>query len=309
MTVSEIKKKIDEVYDNLSPEELGKYVSKEFWSIADSMARGEDASHQQKDLETVIDKYVYPLNEWGFIKYLRSVCEADEKEWGRRSFNTYLEGLVRQDALISLLLIQFDTSWRYEIILRGKDLSGLMDDAEWIEHREHTKKMIKELRERKREIAEEIQDILSSEFWDIRGIPRPDVPDIDPEEHQTILESRRLADREFAVKSEKDIENEKRRADTRVSKNYTKAMAKGRFEAAVRAESERSKLLGLNVSTKTEHAGKDGGPIRPEVTVADLLGTEVYYELEKKVREALAKKYAKERAKEKDLSDLGGGLK
>ena len=160
-----------------------------WWKIADAYARGEDITEAQQEQRRFIDKYVDSLSNHEYIHYLIKLGHCDETEWCRRFFNTHLEDLARQDALISLLLIQLDIRWRYEIILRGKGYSGLNDDVKLIENRDHVKKMIKGCRERKRDIAKEIHDIISSGMWDIQGIPRPDPPDIDPEEYQTMLES------------------------------------------------------------------------------------------------------------------------
>jgi hypothetical protein len=185
MTMSELRKNVDRAYDKLTPKERARMVSAGLWEIADAWARGEEIAEQQEEHRRFIDRYVAPLTNNEFIRYLIALADCDGAEWGRRYHVTLIQGLVREDALITLLLINLDRRWEREIVCAPSKENG---SQKWIETRDRIRSQITGLRDRKRAIAAETDAIFESDFWEIGKIERPPRPDIDPEAYQTILE-------------------------------------------------------------------------------------------------------------------------
>jgi hypothetical protein len=184
-TASEVKKTLDKAYDTLTPQERARVASTGWWKIADAYARGEDITEAQQEQRRFIDKYVDSLSNYEFIRYLITLGQCDETEWGKRYFSTHIEGLTREDALIELLLVSLDQRWINEIVLAPLKEDGT---PEWTATRDDLIKAITIIRKRKRTIAAEIDAIFRSDFWEIRKIERPARPDIDPEACQTMYE-------------------------------------------------------------------------------------------------------------------------
>jgi len=184
-TANEVKKSLDKAYDQLTPKERARVVSREAWRWADVYSRGEDTTGWEQEHLKFIDKYIYSLSPYDYIEYLVEISKLDVAEWGRRYFTTYIRGLSREDALIELLLVNLDRRWIREIMLAPPKVDGT---PEWIAHRDEIINEIKLLRERKRTIAADIDAIFNDNFWEVRGIERPPRPDIDPEEYLTMYE-------------------------------------------------------------------------------------------------------------------------
>jgi hypothetical protein len=174
VTTNEVKRSLDKAYDDLSPEERARVTSAGGWMIADMFARGEDIHKQEQEQRRFIDQYVNTLTNYQYIHFLIALADRDEAEWGKRYFYDVIQGLVRENSLISLLLLNLDRRWSQEIICTRKNGDG------WIESRDRLAEQITILRERKRAIAAEIDAIFKSEFWEVRNIERPSRPDIDP---------------------------------------------------------------------------------------------------------------------------------
>lgn len=184
-TANEVKKSLDKAYDQLTPKERARVVSREAWRWADVYSRGEDTTGWEQEHLKFIDKYVYSLSPYDYIEYLVEISKLDIAELGRRYFTTYIQGLSREDALIELLFMNLDRRWVTEIMLAPPKVDGT---PEWIAHRDEIIHEITILRERKRAIAADIDAIFNSDFWEVRHIERPPRPDIDPEECQTMYE-------------------------------------------------------------------------------------------------------------------------
>lgn len=184
-TTSEVKRSLDKAFDKLTPQERARVASAGAWKMADAWTRGEDTAEQEQEQRRFIDKYVYSLSTYEYVKYLIALSECDASEWGSRYYSTYIQGLTREDALIELLLVNLDQRWFTEILLASPKEDG---SPVWIAHRDEIIDEIKLLRKRKRTIAGEIDAILKSDFWDTRQMERPARPDVDPEGYPTIYE-------------------------------------------------------------------------------------------------------------------------
>ncbi len=184
-TANDVKKALDKAYDKLTPEERAHVVSASGWKIADTYARREDITAQVQEQHRFIDKYVDNLTNSQFIHFLIALADRYEVEWGRRYCSMYIQGLVREDALIGMLLINLDCRWFNEIELAPKKEYGT---PWWTKKRDKIAKQITIVRERKRVIAADIDEILEGDIWEIRQMQRPPQPDIDPEMWPTIYE-------------------------------------------------------------------------------------------------------------------------
>lgn len=185
-TIDEFKRRLEKKYQQLNPEERARVASSGFWKIADTFAEGKDITEQQWEYDRFIRNYVDTLPVYQFSDYLENLSKCDTTEWGKRYFSAYINGLIRENALIEICLIHIDMRWKNEIFCINNKAND--KDPGRTATRERLIKDINFLRERKREIAKEIDEIFNSDFWDIRGIERPARPDINPEQPDTEYE-------------------------------------------------------------------------------------------------------------------------
>ena len=170
-TTKTVTKDVEKLFKSLMPEEKARYRSGEWWRVFDEGGKGKKVTAQIADLETTVSRYIASMSAVDFIRYSQELYNLDTREWSARYFYSYLEGLGHQYRLISLFLIATEETRYYE----NQKYDIMKKDPEWKECHEISERSIAVLKERQRAIAKEIKDILASDFWEIRNIPRPEI--------------------------------------------------------------------------------------------------------------------------------------
>ena len=169
VTVGILTKNVEKMLESLTPVERARYLSGEWWRLAEKVSSGKNVTAKERDLETIESRYIMSMGAVDFIRYYQERYNLDTRECGKRFIYSYLAGLEQQDALISLLMYEMDHTEYNEYLKPEK----IKDSTEWKEEQERLRHMIVVLQERKRVIAKEIKDLLVAEFWEIRNIERP----------------------------------------------------------------------------------------------------------------------------------------
>ncbi len=156
---------------DLGGRELARYVHDAARRMSGGSAEGVGMAMDQQVafLTRIHEKYVVHLNWSDRADFWKEMYTRERNEAGKDFFSMLLDSFVKQDALISILIIEK----RHSLEMERTD-SGSTDPA-WAGRIERQKEQIRRLENRKREIAREVDEILDSRFWDTLGIPRPDI--------------------------------------------------------------------------------------------------------------------------------------
>jgi hypothetical protein len=170
VTGGTLTKKVEKMLESLTPVEKARYMSGEWWRLADEFSTGKNVTALEKDLKTIEDRYILSMGAVDFIRYHQERYKLDIREWGARFIHTYLAGLEQQYTLISLLLAEMEDR---AMINEMKIPDEVKEDPLWKYEHETSRRLIAVLEERQRSIAKEIKDCLAADFWEIRNLPRP----------------------------------------------------------------------------------------------------------------------------------------
>ena len=170
VTGGTLTKKVEKMLESLTPVEKARFMSGEWWRLADEFSRGENVTALEKDLETIEDRYILSMEAVDFIRYHQERYKLDIREWGARFIYTYLEGLEQQYTLISLLLAEMEDRAGLN---EKKTPDEVKEDPLWKYEHETSMRLIAVLEERQRDIAKQIKKYLAADFWEIRNITRP----------------------------------------------------------------------------------------------------------------------------------------
>jgi hypothetical protein len=182
-TVGTLEKKVETVISTLSPEELAKFLHNEVTRISHNQADGEIEDAQLADVHRIYEQYVITKDWPGYAKFWKAMDAEDIRYWSVLYFKTVLESLVKQDALITLLLLSEYRHWIKEYM---KPYKAKRDPA-WKEYMDSDLDHLKGYLTRKREIAKEIKEILSSGMWEEWKLERP-VLDLPEDENKEIID-------------------------------------------------------------------------------------------------------------------------
>lgn len=168
MTVSVIRKSIDQQMENLTPAELAKYIVHESKRIAEQEATGKDVSEDDTELEKVYNKYVISRDIYDYAAFWRAMHDEERNYWGQYFLGTVYPGIVREHALVGLLIIE-----KIKVIKRTNNISKNSSD-----NIKAICKMISELMIRYRKLGREIKLILDeNELWDRFDVEKPNSDD------------------------------------------------------------------------------------------------------------------------------------
>ena len=99
-TVGTLEKKVETVFENLTPAEKAKYVYDESWRIADRQSKGIDEETHQQEIERFFHRHVATLSAAGFIEYLIAEETLNTNKW---SWMYFYKVLWYQDLVCALL--------------------------------------------------------------------------------------------------------------------------------------------------------------------------------------------------------------
>jgi hypothetical protein len=177
-TTNEIKKSVERQFETLTPQELAKYFMQEMRRIIEREVSGEDVTGDEEQLEANYNKYVFNRDIYDYAAFWRAMHLEEREHWGRYFLKTVCPGVVREQALTGLLILEkMNSSILLHEALKGKKRNKKLD--KYIEKSEKTRETLTDLLTRYKELTTEIIPILESDTWDQYGIERPYYGDIE----------------------------------------------------------------------------------------------------------------------------------
>ena len=104
-TVGTREKKVETVFENLTPKEKAKYVSDQIWAISVRQSQGFDEEAHQRDIENFINRHVFTLSAPDYIDYITAEKNHDINKWAKMYFYSIL---WYQDLIIGLLTVDIE---------------------------------------------------------------------------------------------------------------------------------------------------------------------------------------------------------
>ena len=89
---------------DLTPEEMAKYVMNEEERIIGLKVTGKDTTREDEQLDEFYTKYVLRRDIYHYAAFLRAINEEERASWARFWINTAVPSLVREQALVTLLI-------------------------------------------------------------------------------------------------------------------------------------------------------------------------------------------------------------
>jgi hypothetical protein len=167
-TVGTLEKKVETVFENLTPAERAKYVYDETWRIADEHSKGIDEESHQKEIERFFHRHVATLSAGGYIEFLIAEDKLNTGKWAGMYFTSKLTGYDREDCLL-LLLIDYmhlvNDLFAQSCKKRNKEYSSSPARDE----------VIADFQKKRAEIVKEAAIIWKDGLWERWNIPRPEL--------------------------------------------------------------------------------------------------------------------------------------
>ena len=163
-TVNQLKKDVNKLFEPLTPEEKAEYVNMECWRCVD-----ENSDGRMADLnKTIINFTRPPWNNLDCFNYTNTLHNLQIREMHRRWTRDRILGLIREDALIEVLLIYAEHQHFIDATLPVKQRG-----KKWKSNLKIQGESIEELSEFRNKIRKEINDSMKDDSWDKHGIERP----------------------------------------------------------------------------------------------------------------------------------------
>ncbi len=186
-TIGTLQKSVESHYEALSPIEKARWFSNEIIDTGRCEARGEDVTTREEEIRNFIKQYVNTLSDWDYACYLKELDHQDIRYWTGAYFTAAINGFIREEALISMLII-YKTNHLIRDLLELKK-----GKAEYLRGRIDTsKEHITGYKRRRKEINDELKAILSASFWDTWNIPRPDIKPIFDQDYYDLVDDLEL---------------------------------------------------------------------------------------------------------------------
>jgi hypothetical protein len=167
-TVGTLEKKVETVFENLSPVEKAKYVYDETWRIADRKANSEDEEAHQQEIERFFYQHVATLSAVDYIKFLIADDKLNTRKWAGMHFTSTLMAYDREDCLLDLLIIDMDLL-DHLLSQKGKKKGKGQGTNQ------NRNELIEQYRERRAAILKDAKVIWKDDFWERERLSRPDL--------------------------------------------------------------------------------------------------------------------------------------
>ncbi len=180
ITVKSTTKTPEDVLKTYSGTELADYFYDEAMRVSRETATGRkiDLKTQEEVLTQIHDDYVIPLS-WGEnAEFWKQMYTRERNDSGRDFFLMLLDSFVKQDALISILLVEKRRTLLHEM----EKTEEVRQSPEWLDQMCLEIAQVRRLKNRKKQIAAEVKSILDAPFWDTLMIARPEITLIGEEE-------------------------------------------------------------------------------------------------------------------------------
>lgn len=167
-TVGTLEKKVETVFENLSPAEKAKYVYDETWRIADRQSKGIDEEAHQQEIERFFHRHVATLSASGRIEFLIEEDRLNTGKWAGMHFSSTMLGYDREDCLLHLLILYTDLiNDLFAQICKKKGKRPIENPART--------ELIEEYRKRRAAILKDAKVIWKDGFWDQWNVTRPEL--------------------------------------------------------------------------------------------------------------------------------------
>lgn len=167
-TVGTLEKKVETVFENLTPAEKAKYVYDETWRIADEHSKGIDEETHQQEIERFFHRHVATLSAAGYIEFLIAEDKLNTGKWAGIHFTSTLKGYDREDCLLDLL-IRYAELTKHLIQEKCAKTDKLHKESPGMDE------MINGFRLRQADIIKDAKGIWKDGFWEQWNTPRPDL--------------------------------------------------------------------------------------------------------------------------------------
>jgi len=167
-TVGTLEKKVETVFENLTPAEKAKYVYDETWRIADRQSKGIDEETHQQEIERFFYRHVATLSASGFIEYLITEDRLNTGKWAGMHFSSTMLGYDREDCLLHLLISYVDLIndlFAQSPTKKKKIISGSPARDE----------IVIDFQKRRDAILRDAKTIWKDGCWEQWNIPRPEL--------------------------------------------------------------------------------------------------------------------------------------
>jgi hypothetical protein len=167
-TVGTLEKKVETVFENLTPAEKAKYVYDETWRIADRQASGEDEDAHQREIERFFHRHIATLSAAGYIEYLIAEDKLNTGKWAEIHFTSTLKAYDREDCQIQLLI-------HYAELVKHLIAQECIKKDKLYKTTPGIDEMIRGYQDRRTAILKDAKIIWKDGFWEQWNIPRPEL--------------------------------------------------------------------------------------------------------------------------------------
>jgi len=167
-TVGTLEKKVETVFEDLTPEEKAKYLYDKTWDFANRQAEGFNEEAHWNEIKNFFHRYVATLSAPDYIAYLIAEDKLNTRKWARMHFTSALEAYDREDSLLHLLMLYakpLDLIISQKSAKKGKE--PVINPAR--------EEMIDRIKERRVAILKDAKVIWKDDFWERENLPRPDL--------------------------------------------------------------------------------------------------------------------------------------
>lgn len=167
-TVGTLEKKVETVFENLTPAEKAKYVYDESWRSADRQSKGIDEETHHQEMERFFHRHVATLSAAGQIEFLIAEDKLNTGKWAGMFFTSTIVGYDREDCLLHLLISYVDLVndlFAQSFTKKKKIFSGSPARD----------KIIIDFQNRRAAILKDAKTIWKDGCWEQWNIPRPEL--------------------------------------------------------------------------------------------------------------------------------------
>ena len=171
-TVGTLEKKVETVFENLTPEEKAEYIYDETWRVADEQAKGIDEEAHQQNIERFFHRHVATLSASGYIQFLIAEDKLNTSKWAGIHFTNTMMAYDREDCLLHLLILDAEL---LEFLIHEKTKKPGQSKTKKIAVNPDWARMIEGYKSRRAAILKDAKQIWKDDLWERWNIPRPEL--------------------------------------------------------------------------------------------------------------------------------------
>lgn len=168
-TAGSIEKMMERAMKSLDPETLARYVTEETENAITRQLAGDDASNELRRIDEAVEKYAPELDYPDYLKFWGAMWKEERRRFIRFILKFNVPALDRERSFNALLVIAGFREW---YSLEGKN------DEKSENSRIKIRERISQYLTGYREISTLIESILADDIWELEGVPRPIISEI-----------------------------------------------------------------------------------------------------------------------------------